>query len=132
MSLAFFKSYLDQPEVDWASMPLKLKDRIALGVWLCRQNGPVPGDFLQVGMMILRKLDLEKLPDGETPPFWSFVGFLEWISCRSPDKEAYEPLLTDLAQMYPRTPHTTELLYKRIEGRFPHLSLPIMRMRIKH
>lgn len=125
MVLRFFNSFLERSEVEWKTMPLKIKDQIALGVWMCQQDGLVPGHFLQMGMMILRRLDREKLSTGETSSFWPFVGLLEWIACCSPSEQTVRLILEDLDQMYPRSLQATMLVYDRIGAKFPHLASPI-------
>lgn len=121
----------DALSIDVESMPVKNeKTKVAVALWLCRSNGPTPGEFLQVGMAILRQLSLNKLADDESPPFWAFVGFLEWVNTCSPAGDAIAQILCDLRQFHLLTPSVLKNLLQKVEKKMPELKMAVMRVSI--
>lgn len=117
--------------IDVESMPVKNERmKIAVALWHCRSNGPIPGEFLQVGMAILRQLSLDKLADDESPPFWVFVGFLEWVNTCSPAGDAIAQILRDLRQYYLLTPSVLKNLLQKVEKKIPELKMAAMRVSV--
>ena len=104
-------------------MPGKELGKNEFAIWLCRTNGPTPGECLQVGMGILRGLDMEKLADDESPPFWAFIGLLEWVHACIPAQEAVALILRDLQSLYLMSPSSLQALLKRIIQKRPEFLL---------
>ncbi|MGB3072791.1 MAG: hypothetical protein WBP40_01910 [Candidatus Moraniibacteriota bacterium] len=115
----------------WSSMPGKLADRKATAFWLCRNSGQVPGEMLQVGLMMLRTIPLDQLASDESPAYWAIVGILEWIKFSSPSQADVSVILSDLWVMNPMLAPARVGLIERVTRRFPDLMLPSIRLR-KH
>ena len=128
MAERFLKSCSELGIVSFSSMPVGEGKKREIALWLCRSNGPVPAECLQIGMAILRNLDLEKLADDEQPPFWALVGFLEWINARDPEADAMTQVLGDLRQMFPASPQVFQEILRRIGEKKPELKMVTMRV----
>ena len=129
MNQRFLKTSNELPlNVD--SMPGSDARKKDIGGRLCQVNGPIPGECLQVGMMILRRLEMSKLPDDENPPYWAFIGLLEWIKACAPAQDAVGQILGDLWSAYPMGAASLRGLCKKIEGKRPDLVLPIAKVNL--
>ncbi len=118
----------EELNIEMGSMPGKESAKKEFAIWLCRSNGPVPSECLQVGMAILRGLDLEKLASDESPPFWAFVGLLEWVNACIPPQEAVSQILTEVRSMYPMSTTSVQGLFKKIGEKRPEIKLAIAKV----
>ncbi len=114
---------------DWCLMPGKLENRKATALWLCHNNGQVPGEMLQVGLMMLRTIPLDQLTADESPPYWAIVGILEWIRSSFPSENHVCMIACDLWIMNPMSTPARAGLIERVTRRFPDLVLPSVRLR---
>lgn len=114
---------------DWSSMPGKLVDRKATALWLCRNSGPVPGEMLQVGLMMLRTIPLDQLPSDESPAYWAIAGILEWIRFGFPSEDDVRMVSSDLWMMNPMSTSARSERIDRVTQRFPDLMLPSVKLR---
>ncbi len=114
---------------DWSSMPGKLTDRKATALWLCRNSGQVPGEMLQVGLMMLRTIPLDQLASGESPGYWAVTGILEWIRFSFPSDINVRMVSSDLWGMNPMPTPARAGLIDRVTRRFPDLMLASVKLR---
>lgn len=114
---------------DWSSMPGKLVDRKATALWLCRNSGQVPGEMLQVGLMMLRTIPLDQLASDESSAYWAIVGILEWIRFSFPSEDDVSVVSSDLWVMKPMTPRARAEQIDRVTQRFPDLILPSVKLK---
>lgn len=125
----FLKSTSELGIGDWSSMPGKLADRKATALWLCRNNGQVPGEMLQVGLMMLRTIPLDQLASDESPAYWAIVGILEWIRFGFPSEDSVRVVASDLWTMNPMSSQARDRLIDRVTQRFPDLLLSSVKLR---
>lgn len=112
-TLSFLKPY-SEINLNVDEMPVKERDRVALAIWFCKQNGPIPGECLQVGLMILRSLNRNSFMFTKSPTSFVFEAVLEWVKECSPEQAAVDLIVCDLRQCYILTSHTFEQMLKAI------------------
>ncbi len=125
----FLKSTHELGIGDWPSMPGKLADRKATALWLCRNNGQVPGEMLQVGLMMLRTIPLDQLAADESPPYWAIMGILKWIKFGFPSEDNVGVVSSDLWVMNPMSTQARAEQIDRVTRQFPNLLLPSLKLR---
>ena len=119
-----------QAGCDMRGMPGKDRQKIEMAVHMCRVNGPVPAELLQVGLMILRSLSLEKPVENKQPFFWTFLGFVEWINACSPEEEMIRQILFDLRTMMPSGPDAVCRIMDQIAERDTKLCAASIRVKL--
>lgn len=119
-----------QSEVDLRQMPGKDRQKIEMAIFMCRANGSVPMELLQVGLAILRSLSLEEPVEDEQPIFWAFVGLVEWIDACSPEEDSIRMILCDLRILCPHTPGSARHILKQVVNKNAQLQLAAMKIEL--
>ena len=116
---------------DWQTIGT-LEEGLAHALWLCQNNGPIPGERLRVGLTLLLTIPLEQLKDGEVPPYWALVGILEWISenlLQGHTTDHVRQVISDLWILCPMENSARTGLIDRVTNRFPGLLIPSVILR---